>query len=150
MVYPTYQLDCKNSAFRFGAHQIEIPLPTQVTLGGVTPSRDHIQNVAFACPLCHHVYSYDGRDLKHRVLDASAGQLPATPVPVCAKVLCQEHGCRECVAIYTTRHPSEDKQKVLERLRTCSFHTQCPRGHLVNFSTVESCVIADGPLCNPF
>lgn len=150
MVYPTYQLDCKNTAFRFGLHQIEVPFPSQVTLGGVAPSRDHIRNVAFACPLCQHVYEYDGAELRHRVLQAQAGELPAIPVPVCVKIRCDQAGCGASVVIYTTRQPSEKKHNVLMRLRSSNFHTKCLKGHVPSFPTDEHCEIADGPLCNPF
>ncbi len=150
MVYPTYQLDCKNTGFRFGPHHIEVPFPSQVTLGGVTPSRDHIRNVAFACPLCQHVYEYDGAELRHRVLQAERGELPAIPIPVRVRIRCHQPDCGASVAIYTTRHPAEQKETVLTRLRASDFHTRCENGHALSFPSEEGYELAEGPLCNPF
>lgn len=148
MVFPTYELDCKNTGA--GRHQIDIPLPTQLTLGGAPPSRDHIRNVAFACPQCQHVHSYDGGDLKHRVMHASIDQLPPIPVPVKLRTRCGEPGCGAGMTIYTTRQPSENKDDVLLRLRSAVLHITCENGHAPGSGLESRCEISDGPLCNPF
>lgn len=150
MIFPTYELDCKSTTLSFGPHQIDLPLPAQVTLGGAPPSRDHIKNIAFACPLCHHVHKYDGADLKHRVNHASLDQMPPVPIPVRVDTRCDQPGCGAAVTIYTTRSPSENKQDVLLRLRRAIVHVQCANGHVPGFACDQQCEIVDGPLCNPF
>ena len=148
MVFPTYELDCKNAGS--DPHQIDIPLPSQLTLGGSPPSRDHIRNVAFACPRCQQVHSYDGGDLKHRVIHASLDQMPPIPVPVKIRTVCDRPGCGAVVTIYTTRQPAEKKEDVLVRMRGAAFHITCKNGHVPGGGWEGRCEISDGPLCNPF
>ncbi len=150
MVFPTYELDCKNTTSAAAPHQIDLPLPAQLTLGGVPPSRDHIRNIAFACPVCQHIHRYDGADLKHRVNHANIDQLPPIPVPVRIKTRCDQPGCGAGVTIYTTRQPSEKKDEVLVRLRHAIFHITCENGHVPGGGFEGRCEVTDGPLCNPF
>lgn len=150
MIFPTYELDCKNRTPSFGPHHIELPLPAQLTLGGASPSRDHIKNVPFACPLCLHIHAYDGADLRHRVKQAEIDQVPPTPIPVRVKTHCDHSGCGARLTIYTTRQSSEQKEAVLLRLRRAVFHVTCENGHVPGFAYDQACEITDGPLCNPF
>lgn len=150
MIFPTYELDCKNTTPSFGPHQIDLPLPAQLTLGGAPPSREHIKDVAFACPLCQHVHKYDGVELKHRVNHADLAKMPPIPVPVRITTRCDHPGCEAAITIYTTRSSSEKKQDVLLRLRRAVFHIQCENGHVPGFAHDQPCEVTDGPLCNPF
>ena len=150
MIFPTYELDCKNTNPGSGPHHIDLPLPSQVTLGGAPPSRDHVKNVAFVCPLCQHVHPYDGADLRHRVNHASLNQMPPIPVPVRIRIACDHSGCGAALTLYTTRDPSESKQDVLQRLSAATFHIRCENGHVPGFAGDKPCEIVDGPLCNPF
>jgi hypothetical protein len=149
VIFPSYELDCKNTSDS-NAHRIDLPLPTQLTLGGAPPSREHIKNVVFACPQCQHVHTYDGVDLKHRVSHADLAHLPPIPVPVRIKTQCAHPGCDADITIYTTRNAAEKKYEVLQRLRHAVFHVNCENGHVPRFTEEQACEITDGPLCNPF
>lgn len=150
MIFPAYELDCKNISPDLGPHHIDLPLPSQLTLGGAPPSRDHVKNVAFVCPMCRHVYSYDGVDLKHRVSHANLAQMPPVPIPVRIRMQCGHPGCAATVVVYTTRDAAEKKQDVRVRLRSAVFHVNCENGHVPGFANDPPCEISDGPLCNPF
>jgi hypothetical protein len=150
VIFPTYELDCKNTAASFGAHHIDLPLPAQLTLGGAPPSRDHIKNVAFICPLCEHVHRYDGSDLRHRVNQVDLERMPPVPVPVRITILCRHAGCGVAVTVYTTRKPSEKRPDVVVRLRRAVFHVRCENGHIVDFACDQAYELNDGPLSNPF
>lgn len=150
MIFPTYELDCKNAAAGVGPHRIDLPLPSDLTLGGAPPSRDHIRDVAFACPICRHIHSYDGVELRHRVHQADITALPPVPVPVRIRTRCQHPGCQATITVYTTRNSSESKQDALERLRRATFHIHCANGHRPSFAQDQPFEVTDGPLCNPF
>lgn len=150
MIFPTYELDCKNTTPSVGPHHIDLPLPAQLTLGGAPPSREHIKDVAFACPVCQHVHRYDGTDLRHRVSHADLAKMPPVPVPVQIKTACEHPGCGATITFYTTRKASEKRHEVVERLRQATFHVSCDNGHVAAFAPDRPHEITDGPLCNPF
>lgn len=150
MIFPTYELDCKNGGDAAAPHHIDLPLPSDLTLGGAPPSRDHIRAVAFACPICHHIHSYDGVELRHRVHQAAITALPPIPVPVRIRTRCPHRDCHATLTIYTTRSASETKQDAVERLKQATFHVCCENGHRPSFAQDQSFEVTDGPLCNPF